>query len=84
MNFNARIKEYRRTGKNTFSSTEAIMVGFCFPEFYRQLVPEHLQDRPLEAFFTILDQNQRTFVNDHFDTKSPLEKLLDIQQEDSK
>lgn len=57
-----KIAQYRKDGKNLFSGTEALMVGLCHQDLYPRLIPPHLQYRPMEIYFQILDRDQRQTV----------------------
>ena len=57
----ARIDQYRKHGKNTFSSTEAIMVALMYPDLYPELMPKQYRNDPVGAQMK-LDHRQREFV----------------------
>ncbi len=60
----AKIQQYRKDGKNLFSSTEKIMVALLCPDLYLELMPEKYKNNPFGAFFIELDfqQKQMFFV----------------------
>lgn len=57
----ARINQYRKDGKNKFSSTEAIMVALLHPDLYPELMPEQYRNDPVGAQMK-LDHRQRNYV----------------------
>ncbi len=61
-----RLLKYAQDGKNHFSETEGIMLGFMFPKLFSKFVPKGWQQRPLECYFHTLDDGQRELIKKHF------------------
>lgn len=61
-----RVEKFQKNGKNTFSSTEAIMIGFCYPDLFKKIVPENWKEKPLQAYFKFLNENQREIIKQHW------------------
>lgn len=57
-----RINQFRKDGKNLFSTSEAIVIGLTHPDLYQRLMPERYKDSPSEAYHRVLDGDQRMMV----------------------
>lgn len=57
-----KVKQYKKDGKDLFSHTEKIVVALSCPDLYRRLMPERFLCNPMEAYYTVLDGNQRMVV----------------------
>jgi hypothetical protein len=58
-----KIEGYKRQKRNLFSYTEKIMVAMMCPDLYMELMPKKYIDRPMIAYFKVLDSAQRAMVN---------------------
>ena len=63
-----RISQYRETGKNFFSYTEKVLVAIMCPDLYNDMMPCEYRDRPMVAFFKVLDTAQRAVVIAHYES----------------
>ncbi len=61
-----RISQYRTDGRNLFSYTEKIMVAMMCPDMYLELMPDKYHDRPMVAYFKVLDSDQRSVIETHY------------------
>ncbi len=56
-----KIEQFRKTGRNRFSTTEAIQVALLHPDLYPELMPKNYLHDPVGAQMQ-LDHRQRAYV----------------------
>ena len=64
--FNKKIERYKRQKRNLFSYTEKIMAAMMCPDLYLELMPPKYMDKPMAAYFKVLDSAQRAVVKTHY------------------
>jgi hypothetical protein len=59
-----KIKKYQEEKVDHFSSTEKLVMAFCLPDHFNDLIPEDAAWRtaPMRAYFTRLDDDQRRYI----------------------